>query len=267
MRLGNDLMLKIAVLGAGRMARRILEVIEDTNSCESHSVWVRDADKIDSFRKSIGNTDVHVASDLSVALAGADIAIDFTLAAANSTVVEHIVAAKMPLVCGVSGLDDRQTRALLATASSIPLLYDRNMSYGIAVLERLLRHAGAALRVGYDTEIHEVHHRHKQDSPSGTALLLGETLAESRGQEFADVYRYPVDGDLTAGDDSIAFFVTREGETPGDHKVVFRSDGEIIELSHSVADRRVFAEGAVRAAVWLADRPAGLYRMSDVLAD
>jgi 4-hydroxy-tetrahydrodipicolinate reductase len=196
---------------------------------------------------------------------GADIAIDFTLAEANAAVVENVLAANLPLVCGVSGLNDAQTKALLATSARIPLLYDRNMSYGIAVMKRLLRDAGAALAVGFEAEIHEAHHRHKKDAPSGTALLLGETLAAARGQEFSEVFSYDPHGGGATPDGSIRFFVTREGEIPGDHKVVFRGESETLEFSHSVADRRVFAEGAVRAALWLAGKPAGYYQMSDVL--
>ena len=134
-------------------------------------------------------------------------------------------------------------------------------------MTRLLREAGAALGREFKTEIHELHHRHKKDAPSGTALLLGEALADSRGQKFEDVYFYDPDGGKPESTDAIGFFVSREGGTPGDHRVTFQSSLETIEFSHGVADRRVFAEGAVRGALWIADRPAGLYRMSDVLVE
>ena len=259
-------MLKIAVLGAGRMARGILEVIDENDRCQASGVWVRNAEKAGDFRNSLKQKDIPVSSDLAAVLADADIAIDFTLAEANAAVVENVLAANLPLVCGVSGLDDAQTKALLATSARIPLLYDRNMSYGIALMKRLLRDAGASLSDGFEAEIHESHHRHKKDAPSGTALLLGETLAAARGREFSDVYHYDPDGGATP-EGSIRFVVTREGEIPGDHKIIFRGESETLEFSHSVADRRVFAEGAVRAALWLAGKPAGLYQMSDVLND
>ena len=260
-------MLNIAVLGAGRMAREILHVIDDDDRCRACSTWVHDATKNSDFQRSYPSADFLISDDLAAVVAAADVAIDFTLAAANSSVIEKVLAAGIPLVCGVSGLDEDRMQALIAAATRIPLLYDRNMSYGMAVMTRLVREAGAALGSEFKAEIHESHHRHKKDAPSGTALLLGETLADSRGQEFEDVYYYDPNGGKPESSDSIRFFVTREGETPGDHRVTFQSSSETIEISHSVADRRVFAEGAVRGALWLADRPAGLYRMFDVLAE
>jgi len=261
-------MLKIAVLGAGRMALGVLEAVHHRPRCRACGVWVRDAARISDFHSLHAlPTNILVSDDLAAVLAGADVAIDFTLAEANACVIEQAQKAGVPLVCGVSGLDQVQMLALSGAATRIPLLYDRNMSFGIAVLTRLLRHAAAGLGGDFATEIHESHHLHKKDAPSGTALLLGETVAEVRGQEFADVYFYDPEGGKPESSDSIRFLVTREGDTPGDHRVTFRSSSETIELSHSVADRRVFAEGALRGALWLADRPAGLYRMSDVVAE
>jgi 4-hydroxy-tetrahydrodipicolinate reductase len=261
-------MLNIAVLGAGRMARGILQVVQDHDQCRASGVWVRNAAGISEFQGSYSPpADIQISDDLAAVLAAADVAIDFTLAEANSGVIEQVLKAGVPLVCGVSGLDKVQIQALSGAATRIPLLYDRNMSCGIAVLTRLLRDAVAVLGDQYRVEIHESHHVGKKDAPSGTALLLGETVAEVRGQKFADVYACDPEGVKPEASDSIKFFVSREGDTPGDHRVTFRSSTESIELSHSVADRRVFAEGAVRGALWLATRPAGLYRMSDVLAE
>ena len=262
-------MLKIAVLGSGRMARGILQVINENEQCQASSVWIRDNAKISEFKTATqieAADQILISDDLAGVLANADMAIDFTLAEANSTVIDHVLAAKLPLVCGVSGLDDNQRRSLLVASEQIPLLYDRNMSYGIAVLKQLLRSTGAAFGSDFKTEIHESHHRHKKDAPSGTALLLGETLAESRGQKFADVYSYDPAGAKPESSDKIVFHVTREGNIPGDHTVRFESPSETIKLSHSVADRRVFAEGAVKAALWLEGQAIGLYQMSDVLA-
>jgi 4-hydroxy-tetrahydrodipicolinate reductase len=261
-------MLKIAVLGAGRMARGILQVVHDHDRCRASGVWVHDAAAISEFQSSYPlPTYVLVSDDLAAVLATADIAVDFTLAEANSAVIEQVLQAEVPLVCGVSGLDKAQIQVLSGAASRIPLLYDRNMSCGIALLTRLLRDAVAVLGDQYRVEIHESHHVGKKDAPSGTALLLGETVADVRGQKFADVYVYDPAGGEPEAPDSIRFLVSRKGDTPGDHRVSFRGSSETIELSHSVADRRVFAEGAVRAALWLVSRPAGLYRMSDVLAE
>lgn len=251
-------MLKIAVLGAGRMAGEILQVIDASDRCVVSGVWARSA---------VSLADLPVSADLPFVLAAADVAIDFTLATATSAVIHAVVAAGTPLVCGVSGLNGQQLQELASASRRIPLLYDRNMSYGIAVLTRLLQQAGKAFHHGFTTEIHETHHVHKVDAPSGTALLLGETVAASRGQSFADVYHYQSDGGHEAAPaDAIRFFVTRTGEVPGDHRVVFRNASETVQLMHSVTDRRVFAEGAVTAACWLPRQSVGQYRMADVLA-
>jgi 4-hydroxy-tetrahydrodipicolinate reductase len=263
-------MLKIAVLGSGRMAQGILQVIDENDQCLTSGVWIRDEAKINAFRRAHQaevTASVLLSANLSAVLATADIAIDFTLAQANQTVLEQVLAIGLPLVCGVSGLDTSQDQSLTCASAKIPVLYDRNMSLGIAVLNRMLRDVGPAFAGEFVAEVHESHHRHKKDAPSGTALLLGETLAESRGQSFEDACFYDPSGGKPDSSDKIGFFVTREGETPGDHKVTFSSPSETIQLSHSVADRRVFAEGAVKAALWLAERPAGLYRMSDVLVE
>jgi len=249
-------LLKIAVLGAGRMAREIIEVIRDHPACETSGIWAR---------SSAGLPEALISADLKSVLVAADIAIDFTLPGATSRVVQEMLAAGKPLVCGVSGLSSQQMAEIEHAAGRIPLLYDRNMSYGIAVLTRLLQEAGDAFSRDFVTEIHETHHRDKKDAPSGTALLLGEALAASRGQSFGDVYHYDADGDEAAPADAIRFFVRREGDVAGDHKVIFRNAVETVQLSHSIADRRVFAEGAVKAALWLATRPRGCYRMLDVL--
>lgn len=250
-------MLKIAVLGAGRMAREILQVIDASDRCVASGVWARNTPDLQQ---------VPASADLPFVLSVADVAIDFTLAAATSVVIQETTAAGTPLVCGVSGLSGQQRQELAAASRQIPLLYDRNMSYGIAVLTRLLQDAGNAFRSGFTTEIHETHHIHKLDAPSGTALLLGETVAASRGQSFEDVYYYQADaGDEPEPADVIRYFVTREGEVPGEHRVVFQNENETIQLMHSVIDRRVFAEGAVAAACWLVHQSASQYRMADVL--
>jgi 4-hydroxy-tetrahydrodipicolinate reductase len=259
-------MLNIAVLGAGRMASSIIRVIESDDRCQVSSVWATNPDKINDFKSAFDSAEFQISDDLASVLDGADIAIDFTLAAANALVIENVVAAGIPLVCGVSGLDDAQKTALSRVSEHIPLLYDRNMSYGIAVLTRMLQDIGPALSSGFKTEIHETHHRHKKDAPSGTAMLLGEVLAEGRGSKLGDLFFYDPDGASAKDPGSISFFATREGEIPGDHHVIFRGASETIELSHRVADRQVFAEGAVKAAHWLAGQPKGHYRMLDVLA-
>lgn len=215
------------------MGRAIAACIEQQADLELAGIWTRE-----------GNLDEIVAL--------ADVVIDFSLPEGTEQVLHAVVRYGKPLVCGVSGLNDSQMAVLGKAARDVPLLYDRNMSLGVAVLERVLREAAAALGAGFDVEISETHHVHKKDAPSGTALKLGEAIAAVRKDIDPSEVRYKVE---------------RRGEVPGDHEVVLRSPTEELRLAHSVTTRQVFAEGALRAARWLVNRDAGLYAMSDVLFD
>lgn len=188
--------------------------------------------------------------DLDALVSSADVVIDFSLPEGTAKVLEAVLRQKKPLVCGVSGLNDTQVAQLEEVARYVPLVYDRNMSLGIAVLERSVREAAASLGAGFEVEISEIHHVHKKDAPSGTALKLGEAVAEARGEP---------------GTGSVSFASERRGEVPGDHEVVMRSATETLTFAHSVTSRRVFADGAVRAGRWVVDQKPGRYTMRDVL--
>ncbi len=188
--------------------------------------------------------------DLDALLAGADVVIDFSLPEGTMAVLDAVTRHRTPLVCGVSGLSDTQMARIDEAARAVPVVYDRNMSLGIAVLSRCVREAAATLGADFEVEISEVHHVHKKDAPSGTALKLGEAVAQARGEQ---------------GTGSVEFHSERRGEVPGDHEVVMRSPTEQLTFAHSVTTRQVFADGAIRAARWVVGRPAGRYRMSDVL--
>ena len=187
--------------------------------------------------------------DLDPIVANSDVLIDFSLPEANDEVVAAAIRHKTPLVCGVSGLSDQQITALGEAATSIAVVYDRNMSLGVAVLEKLVAQAAAALGDGFAVEVYETHHVHKLDSPSGTALKLGEAIAAARSGRADDIH----------------YEVERRGEVPGDHSVVFSSATERVTLSHSVTTRQVFADGALHAARWVASQLSGRYSMQDVL--
>jgi 4-hydroxy-tetrahydrodipicolinate reductase len=183
-------------------------------------------------------------------VASADVVIDFSLPEGTVEVLAAAVRHEKPLVCGVSGLDDAQMELLDQASAQIPVVYDRNMSLGIAVLEHSVREAAASLGLDFDIEISETHHIHKKDAPSGTALKLGEAVAAARGEN---------------GSGTVRFEVERRGEVPGDHEVVMRSPTERLTFAHSVTTRQVFADGALRAARWAIGRAAGRYGMRDVL--
>jgi 4-hydroxy-tetrahydrodipicolinate reductase len=254
-------MLRVSVLGAGRMGREIIGEIASADDLELAGVWVR-ADR--ELRLPEGSAAL-VSTDPDEVLATCDVAVDFSLAAATARVLAAATNAGTALVCGVTGLDDEQMRDLERAAQTIPLLYDRNMSLGIAVLKDLVERAAPRL-AAFVAEIDETHHVRKKDAPSGTALLLGEALARSLGRDFRDVYRYEPGGRRRSRED-IVFSATRRGDVAGEHTVRFRSGEECLELTHKVSDRRVFAQGALQAARWLAVQAPGLYRMSDLLRD
>jgi len=217
--------LKVAVLGTGRMGQQVMQVIDEAPACQVAGIWSRGAD-----------------TELATLLAGADVAIDFTLPEATKDIAGIAAEQRTPLVCGVTSLGPEAEDAIAAASQHIALLHDRNMSPGIAVMSKLLRQAVAALGADYQAEIRETHHIHKKDAPSGTAIALREAL----------------------GDDSIKIESRREGEVVGEHLVRFESGSESLEIAHRVSNRRVFAEGAVAAARWLADQPPGLYRMTNI---
>ena len=188
--------------------------------------------------------------DLQALLAGSDVLIDFSLPGATSDVVAAARKENVAVVCGVSGLGDAEMTQLRVASEEIPIVYDRNMSIGIAVLQRCLHEAAAVLGDGFDVNILDVHHVHKIDSPSGTALQLGETIAAAQGKSSTSDVRFESE---------------RRGEIPGEHHITMSSGTEILEFAHSVSDRQVFAEGALRAASWVIQQPAGLFSMQDVL--
>ncbi|NQV87579.1 MAG: 4-hydroxy-tetrahydrodipicolinate reductase [Woeseiaceae bacterium] len=188
--------------------------------------------------------------DIDELVAAADVVIDFSLPEGTLRVIDAVLRRNKPLVCGVSGLDEGQLQVLRAASAQIPLVFDRNMSLGIAVLERLVRVAAASLGPGFEVEVSEIHHIHKKDAPSGTALKLGEAIASSRGE---------------AGTGTVRFQVERRGEVPGDHQVTMSSDSEKLTFAHSVTTREVFVAGALRASDWVVDQAPGCYSMQDVL--
>ncbi len=211
------------------MGQAIAASIEQQADLELAGIWTRDG-------------------DLDAVVAAADVVIDFSLPEGTAAVLDAVVRHNKPLVCGVSGLDDAQMELLDRASAQIPVVYDRNMSLGIGVLEHSVREAAASLGLDFEIEISETHHIHKKDAPSGTALKLGEAVAEARGK-----------------DGTVRFEVERRGEVPGDHEVVMRSPTERLTFAHSVTTRQVFADGALRAARWASGRAAGLYGMRDVL--
>ncbi|WP_203310740.1 MULTISPECIES: 4-hydroxy-tetrahydrodipicolinate reductase [Sphingomonas] len=196
----------------------------------------------------------------------ADVLVDFSIAGALEAHVAAAREAGTPIVIGTTGLSAAQHALIDAAARDVAVLQTGNTSLGVTLLAQLVREAAERLGTDWDIEIVESHHRHKVDAPSGTALLLGESAAAGRGTTLGEVRvdgRAGLTGARTEG--TIGLASLRGGSVIGDHHVIFASEGERIELAHLAQDRSIFARGAVRAALWLAGRRPGRYRMADVL--
>jgi len=251
--------IKIAILGHGRMGKILEQCINEADDLILSGIWSRDCDTSGNNKHSV------LSGDLSSVLSSAQVAIDFTLPEVTEYVIRTAANAETPLVCGVSGISAEIVDLMVATSKEIPILYDRNMSIGIAVLQQMVNLAGATLGDEFEAEIHETHHIHKIDAPSGTALQLGERLAVSRKQSFTEVYHYDPCGTSKSGKGQIHFEVSRRGEVPGEHTVVLKGADESLSLTHEVGDRRVFAVGAIRAARWLIAQTPGFYSMQNLI--
>ncbi|MEO8564869.1 MAG: 4-hydroxy-tetrahydrodipicolinate reductase [Betaproteobacteria bacterium] len=215
-------------------------------------------------------TGVMVGSDVAAALREADVLIDFTRPAATVAHVNACAEAGVGAVIGTTGLSEADKKALAEAARTIPLVYAPNMSVGVNVLLSLVALAAQRLGGDYDVEIVEMHHRHKVDAPSGTALQLGEAAAAALGRDLKTdgvFARDGVIGERRPG--AIGFAALRGGDVIGDHAVIFAGPGERVELAHKASSRTTFAHGALRAARFVAARRAakapGLYGMRDVL--
>jgi 4-hydroxy-tetrahydrodipicolinate reductase len=214
----------------------------------------------------VGELDVALRGELPELLAEADLALDFSQAAAAASTLSACAAAGVPLLMGTSGLGSELEPAIAAASRAIAVLVAANTSLGMTLLLELVQRAAQALPLSYDIEIIEAHHRGKRDAPSGTALALGEVAAQSRGTGLAQqaCFTRPRLGPARESG-QIGFAVVRGGDVIGEHQVLFLGEGERLELAHSATDRAVFASGALSAAQWLARQPPGRYAMRDYL--
>jgi 4-hydroxy-tetrahydrodipicolinate reductase len=268
--------MKIAVAGAaGRMGQMLIREIARTDGCslaaalenEGSNALGRDAGEV----AGVGNTHrslkgVKIVSDAGAAIGAADALIDFTVPAATVAHAKVAVEKGAAMVIGTTGLDPQQTAAIHEAARKIPILWAANMSIGVNVLLALVEKTASMLDPAYDIEVLEMHHRHKIDAPSGTALALGRSAAAGRQVKLEDVWRKSRDGHTGARPSGeIGFATLRGGEEVGVHTVMFAAAGERLELSHRAFSRETYASGAVRSALWLQGKNPGLYGMKDVL--
>jgi len=253
-------MIKVGVFGAsGRVGKLLLEDLKETDGMSLSSVYVRN-----DLEFAI-DPSVLVTSSMEAFMNASDIIIDFSLPDACESLLEQAIKTPKPLVIGTTGLDTHQLNLLKDASDIMPILYATNMSLGVALLNKLVYQASSALE-GFDIEIVEMHHKHKKDAPSGTALTLSQSAASGRGLDIEKVRVSGRDGNIgERSSDEIAVMALRGGDIVGRHTVGFYNDGEFLELNHTATSRNTFSKGAIRAGGWLADKEAGLYSISDCL--
>ena len=255
-------MLKVGILGStGRVGSLLIDDLSNDSEARVAVVHV--------FDKLVKNlpTDTIVTNDMKVLFDESDVIIDFSAPAATEALLTEVVenGAKKPLVIATTGFNKHQQNLLLEASKIVPILYATNMSLGVAVLNKLVALASKTLR-DFDIEIVEQHHRHKVDSPSGTALTLAEHAANARDLDLDEVRISGRDGQIGARTkDEIAVMALRGGDIVGRHTVGLYNDGEFLELNHTATARNTFSKGAIKVAKWIIGKDAKLYSINDAL--
>ncbi len=262
--------MKIAVAGAsGRMGRMLIEaIVADPDAQLAGALDIPGAPGIGSDAAAfLGKpAGVPIESELSKGLASARFLIDFTRPEGTLQHLDYCAAHGIKMIIGTTGFDDAGKAAIAAAAQKTAIVFAPNMSIGVNVTMKLLELAAKSFSHGYDIEIIEAHHRHKVDAPSGTALKMGEVIAEALGRDLKDVGVFAREGVTGERDpSSIGFATVRGGDIVGDHTVLFAGIGERIEITHKSSSRVTYAHGSLRAARFLQAKDSGLYDMQDVL--
>lgn len=261
---------RLAIAGAsGRMGRALLEAgAADPATAIAAALDVAGSLQAghDAGELVAGARGVRIGTEVAAAVAAADVLIDFTRPAGTAAHLAACRAAGKAIVIGTTGFEAEGLEAIRAAAREIPVVFAPNFAIGMLVTFKLVDLAARALGPDFDVEVFEVHHKLKVDAPSGTALKLGEVAAAARGTSLAKdavFARHGATGERKAG--TIGFSAVRGGDIVGDHTVFFAGTGERIEITHRSSSRANYAQGAIRAAKWLAGRAPGLYDMDDVL--
>lgn len=264
-------MIRVAVVGAaGRMGKALIQAVTETEGFSLGAATERpdssligaDAGEL----AGIGRLDVAISDQLEKVADSFDVVIDFTAPAVTLQHLDVCLAKGKRMVIGTTGFSDQQKAVLEAAAEKIALILAPNMSVGVNLCFKLLDLAARVMGDEVDIEVIEAHHRHKVDAPSGTALRMGEVVADALGRDLKQCAVYGRKG-ITGERDrqTIGFETIRAGDVVGDHTVLFAAMGERVEITHKASSRMTFANGAVRGAGWLMQRDSGLYDMQDVL--
>jgi len=264
-------MLRIALVGvSGRMGLSLIKAVALVGNAEL-TVAVSRPDSLAIGKDAgelagIATLGVTVTDDLTVALDRFDVLIDFTRPEPSLNYIEICRQAGKKVVIGTTGFNEAQKTAIAEATNDIAIVLAPNMSVGVNLSLKLLEMAAKVMGDYTDIEVIEAHHRHKVDAPSGTALRMGEVVAKALGRDLKDCAIYGREGDTGARDrKTIGFSTIRAGDIVGEHTVMFADEGERLEITHKASSRMTFANGAVRAALWLAAKDKGLFDMQDVL--
>lgn len=264
-------MTQIAIPGAaGRMGRTLIEACERNDDIQlgvatersGHNLLGSDAGMV----AGVGELGVAITDDLESVIDNFDILIDFTAPAATLVHLDICRSHGKRIVIGTTGFSVAEKQQIIDASTDIAIVFAPNMSVGVNLCLKLLETAARVLGDDVDIEIIEAHHRHKVDAPSGTALRMGEVVAEALGRDLEECAVYGREGQTGTRDrNTIGFETIRAGDIVGEHTVMFAAEGERVEITHKASSRMTFASGAVRAAGWLTSQPPGLYDMQDVL--
>jgi len=253
-------MIKVGIVGStGRMGAHLIKNILEDEDLSLAVVHV-----FDELKTKVPDETL-ITNDMDKVVKEADVIIDFSAPAATEALCEAVIKNPKPIVIATTGLNEHQKNLLVEASKVAPVLYSSNMSVGIALLKQLVKEVASKLK-DFDIEIVEMHHRHKVDAPSGTALTLAEFAAEGRGLDLDKVRVSGRDGQIgPRSKDEIAVMALRGGDIVGRHTVGFYNDGEYIELNHTATSRETFSKGAIRAAKWLVNQPNGFYSINDAI--
>jgi 4-hydroxy-tetrahydrodipicolinate reductase len=261
----------IVIVGAGgRMGRMLVRVASETPGARVAAgldrVGAADLDRDLGELAGIGGLGLRLTDDIDAAFAAGKVAIDFTQPDATAANAERAAERGIAYVIGTTGLTPAHLARIGGAAERTPIVLAPNMSLGVTLLASLVEEVARRLDPSFDIEVVEMHHRMKVDAPSGTALALGRAAAKGRGRPLEELWvkaRDGITGPRQPG--TIGFATLRGGDVIGDHSVIFAAQGERLELTHKASSRELFARGALRAALWVKDKPPRLYSMQDVL--
>ena len=264
-------LIKVGICGAsGRMGQELIRAVGlDTNMKLAAALEVQNHNNIGKdtgLVAGIGESGIKISDDQEEFFPNLNAVIDFSSANSTSSNIKKASANDCCYVLGTTGLDEETTKIIKEHSKKIGIIMSSNMSIGVNIALYLTKYVAQRLDEEYDAEIHEIHHKEKIDSPSGTGLALGQAIAEGRKIDLAQksIYsRWGQTGERPKG--SIGFSVQRGGDVVGDHTVSFVGPGERLEISHKASNRKIFANGAIKGVKWLVSQPAGLYDMKDVL--